>query len=348
MSTTHSAMAIFSDLLVPSPPGAEGALKDIVRAKLDDMGWAWEIDPAGNLLVRVESANPEAGRVCLAAHLDEIAMVVTRIGPEGDLEVDRLGELLPWKLGEGPVELHGDHSVVTAVLSMGSAHTAGSADRLIRWEDCRLLTGLAPAELEKAGIRPGTFALPVRERRGPVVFGDASDPLVGAWTFDDRIGVVTLLRLLARIRDGKLQPAFSLVVAFTVREEVGGHGAKALVLREQPEVFIAVDGSPMPPETDLRLDGRPGIWVKDHLGPYDPGLVKALMAAAGRAGTVLQPVVFKDAASDASLAAYSAGITRIACVGHVRANSHGFEVLRLSVLDHLLDTLSAFVSDWEG
>jgi hypothetical protein len=32
----------------------------------------------------------------------------------------------------------------------------------------------------------------------------------------------------------------------------------------------------------------------------------------------------------------------------VRANSHGFEVLRLSVLDHLLKALLEFVCTWSG
>ena len=82
-------------------------------------------------------------------------------------------------------------------------------------------------------------------------------------------------------------------------------------------------------------------------------LVAALMAAAEEAGTALQPVAYDATASDASLA-YAAGcVPRIACLGHVRENSHGFEVARLAVFERLLETLVAAIrlrlpglSDW--
>ena len=65
------------------------------------------------------------------------------------------------------------------------------------------------------------------------------------------------------------QPLAPTLFAFTVREEIGGLGAKSLCFAEKPEVFVAVDGSPMPPETNLSLDGRPCAWAKDRLAHYD-------------------------------------------------------------------------------
>ena len=60
---------------------------------------------------------------------------------------------------------------------------------------------------------------------------------------------------------------------------------KRSVLRERPEIFIAVDGSPTPPEVDLTLDGRPAIWTRDRLAPYDVRLVRDFLALAQTAGT---------------------------------------------------------------
>jgi putative aminopeptidase FrvX len=279
--------------------------------------------------------------------MDEIGMVVTRVEADGILKVDRSGGLRPWKLGEGPVEVLGDRATIVGVFSMGSTHTTGGDSQEIRWSDCRIMTGLSTGALAEAGVRPGTYAMPARSRRGPVVFGDPADPLAGAWTFDDRMGVVTLLRLLERLKTLDAELEYPLVVAFTVSEEVGGHGAKALVRALNPEIFIAVDGAPMPPGAPLELDGRPGIWAKDRTAPYDPRLVMELMAAAERAGTSLQPVVYDATASDASMVAASLGVPRIACVGQVRENSHGFEVLRVGVLDNLLDTLYGFLAAWK-
>lgn len=346
-STNHPALTLFSELLVAAPSGREEWLAEIVRRKLDEWGYAHETDAAGNVLVRLPGSKPSAPLICYAAHMDEIGMVVTAIEDDGSLRVDRSGGLYPWKLGEGPVEIIGDvvqsGGPVIGVLSMGSTH-GGVGDKAITWKDVRVITGLSPAQLKERGVRPGSTAVPIQSMRGPVLFGPVDDPLVAAWTFDDRMGVVALLRLLERLTLEDLQPVHPTLIAFTIHEEGGGQGAKIVADRERPEIFISVDGAPIPAGAPLKLDGRPAIWSKDSLGHYDQRLVRSLMRAAERAGTELQPVVYNGAASDASMVFAVGGAYRVACFGHVRENSHGYEVARLSVFENMLATLVAFVT----
>jgi len=345
--STNPSLALFHELLsVPSPSGYEEQVATIVRHKLDDLGYAHETDGSGNILVRLAGQKSQAPLLCLASHMDEIGFIVTKIESDGSLRVTRSGGLYPWKAGEGPVELLGDQQSITGILSMGSTHTATS-NKAIEWSDVRILTGLTVAELADAGIRAGSPGVPTRDVVGPIIFGNATDPLVGAWTFDDRMGVVMLLRILAILKERGVQPLRPTLIAFTVCEEVGGLGAKVVAAREKPETFIAVDGSPIPPGAPLQIDGRPGIWSRDRLAPYDRHLLRDLAAAAARVGTELQPVAYDNAASDASLV-FAAGLTeRIACVGHVRENSHGYEVARVSVFENSVRTLVEFVTTWE-
>jgi len=341
----HPALALFAELLaVPSPSSREEAMAGLIRAKLQSYGYAPETDAAGNVLVRLAGRDPNGPLTCFAAHMDEIGMVVTRVGDDGVLAVDRSGGLYPWKLGERPVTILGDVEAVTGILCMGSTHGSVS-DKAVAWADVRILTGLSAGQLARAGVRPGVVAVPTRDGRGPVLFGDPADPLVAAWTFDDRMGVVALLRMLEALARNGLKPRHPTIVGFTVHEEGGCHGAKVLAQRERPDIFIAVDGCPIPPGAPLQLDGRPGIWTKDRGGHYDQGLVRALCAAARRAGTELQPVVYEQAFSDAG-AVYGAGAAgRVGCFGHVRDNSHGYEVSRLSVFDNVTKTLIQFVTE---
>ena len=65
-------------------------------------------------------------------------------------------------------------------------------------------------------------------------------------------------------------------------------------------------------------------------------------------GTELQPAVYTSTASDASLLHYAGLAPRIACFGHVRENSHGYEVARLAVFDRVLEVLIAFVRSFDG
>jgi putative aminopeptidase FrvX len=343
----HPAVQLLAKLLsVPSPSGWERTLAAVVQAKLDDMGYPHELDSAGNVLVRLPGRNPSAPLCIFASHMDEIGFVVTRIEADGRLCVDRSGGLLPWKLGESPVQILGDQETITGILSMGSTHGEKQAEKAIAWPDVRILTGLSPAQLQAKGVRVGSPGVPVKELRGPYLFGDPADPLVAAWTFDDRAGVMTLLRLLARLQEESLQPYHPTIVAFVTSEEIGGHGAKHLARREQPEWFIAVDGAPIPPGVPLQIDGRPAIWSKDRLATYDQQLLQQFTQAAIAAGTELQTAVYDGAASDASLLAYAGLAPRIACIGHVRENSHGYEVARLSVFDNLLKTLLQFIERW--
>lgn len=344
---SHPAVKLLTDLLaVASPPGYEWRLAEIVRTKLTELGYQPEGDGAGNVFVRFPGQNPQAPLVCLAAHMDEIGFVVTRIEGDGSLQLQRNGGLYPWKLGEGPVEILGDHHAITGILSMGSTHTA-VADHAIQWSDVRVITGLTLDQLRDAGVRPGSPGVPIQAVRGPLLFGDPADPLLAAWTFDDRMGVVALLRLLEVMQQEKLQPQQPTIIAFVTCEEIGGLGAKALAQRERPHTFIAIDGCPIPPGTPLELDGRPGIWTYDRHGPYDPRLVAELCQLAQAADTELQPAAFGSTASDASMVYEVGGAQRIACFGHVRENSHGYEVARLAVFDNLLKVLIQFIKQWK-
>jgi len=344
----HPAIALFEELLVPSPSGSEKNVAEIIKIKLNDIGYTHEIDPAGNIHVRLPGRESEAPLFVFAAHMDEIGMVVTNIESNGNLRVTRSGGLHPWKLGEGPLDILGDHASIQGILSMGSTHTPKAAEQSVTWEDVHVITGLSPDQLKKAGVRPGTTLLPTRERRGPVIFGDEADPLVGAWTFDDRMGCVTLLRLLEVLKNNDLTPKHPTIIAFTTQEEIGGHGAKYLARSTNPEVFVSVDGSPVPPGSPLKIDGRPSIWSKDRIAQYDQDLIRAFSEAALNAGTEIQTAVYDGAASDASLVSYALGVPKIVCIGHVRENSHGYEVARLAVFDNLLNTLVAFIRSYEG
>ncbi len=344
-----SVLGLLEELLaVPAPSGWEAGMAALIQDMLRQIGYESEVDAAGNVLVRVNGRQPTTSSTIFASHMDEIGFVVTAVEADGNLHARQSGCLLPWKLGESPVQILGDQETITGVLSFGSTHGGSLGEKPISWEDVRVFTGLSTDQLKRAGVRVGSPGVPVKQMRGPVLFGDDSDPLLAAWTFDDRAGVMTLLRLLRRLQQENIQPQQSLIFAFVTSEEIGGHGAKNLARREQPAVFIAVDGSPIPAGVPLQLDGRPAAWSKDRLASYDQRLLAHFSRAAQTAGTELQTAVYEGAASDASLLAYAGLVPRIACIGHVRENSHGYEVARLSVFDHVLNTLVEFVKAWQG
>lgn len=80
---------------------------------------------------------------------------------------------------------------------------------------------------------------------------------------------------------------------------------------------------------------------------FDQRLIGDFCRAAREAGTELQVAVFPNAASDATKAYAIGAAERVATIGHVRENSHGFEMARLSVFDNLHGTLLQFLKSWQ-
>ncbi len=346
-SLQQQFLELLEELLqVPAPSGREEQMAALLRRHLDKLGYAHETDSSGNLLVRFEGSQPDLPLAVMAAHMDEIGVVVSHIEDDGRLCVERSGGLAPFKLGERPLIFVGDSESIIGVPSFGTGHSTDFS-RGIAWEEVRIITGLTKAQLQEKGIRPGTNGVPVAQGRGPFLLGTQENPLVAAWTMDDRAGVVVLLQLLQILKERGVQPRRPTIVAFTVHEEGGCYGAKALAQRERPEVFIAVDGSPWKPRAGIEVNDQPTCWSKDFLIHYDQRLIAVMAGAARSAGTQLQTAVLTNASSDAS-AVYDCGAAgRVAFIGHTRANSHGFEVAQLNVFPNIVKTLLEFSSlDW--
>ena len=272
-------------------------------------------------------------------------MVVTAVEESGSLRVSPSGGLYPWKLGEGAVDVLGDVQTLVGVLSMGSGHAPNLEKRPIEWESVFIRTGLSKEAVNDAGVRPGTPAVPAAARRGPVIFGDPHDPMIGAWTFDNRVSVVAVLRMLATLREEEIEPAHPWMVAFTTHEETGCHGAKSLAHRLRAEVVFAIDGCPIMPGIDVALDGRLGIRSKDPVAIYDQRLLRQALCVAERANVALEPIVYARSSTEAAQIFAMGGAARVASLGAVRANSHGYEVMRHATFDNLTRLLVDLVQE---
>ncbi len=112
-SPLPDARALLADLVaLPGPPGQENAVRDYVAGHVRALGYEAREDAKGNLLVPLGDGDAAARpSVVVTAHLDEIALLVTRIEADGALQVAPLGGAHVWKWGEGPVEAMGKNGV---------------------------------------------------------------------------------------------------------------------------------------------------------------------------------------------------------------------------------------------
>lgn len=107
---TGSGNRLLDDLLMARGPGGQEAeVRAVCHAELTkhcDRVWT---DPAGNLVGIIQGTTPGQGAtndgVLVMAHLDEIAMVVKRVEPDGTLRVVALGGANPVNFGVCPVDI---------------------------------------------------------------------------------------------------------------------------------------------------------------------------------------------------------------------------------------------------
>jgi putative aminopeptidase FrvX len=341
----NEVLQLFVELLaIPSPSGMETNLAEYIINKCVDWGYNPQKDHAGNVYVQLVGQTESEETCCLAAHMDEIGLMVTRIHLDGSLDVERVGGTLPWKLGETPVDIFGEHKTIQGITAMGSGHAKNGPQGKLEWKDVKIITGFPPEQLNSFGIKPGSLITPIRAVRGPILFGEENNPMVASWTFDDKMGVAILLHLLKSLKIHNTTPLMNIIIAFTTSEEIGCFGAKHLAQSLQPTYFIAVDGCPFASDSPIELDSRPGIRIRDRTFFYSPTLIKALSDSAKKAGTELQQLVYTTSGSDAGMAGSIGASPQTACIGHIRKNSHGFEVAYLSVFESLYNTLWAFIT----
>lgn len=297
----------------PGPAGQEEAIRDVVLGHVERLGLSSRVDAKGNLLV-----GPEKARIVVTAHLDEIAMIVRQINPDGRIHVGPLGGLFPWKLGEGPVQLL-TKEPLDGILSFGSIHTEDArspirraAESGLKWEQASVFTGRTAGELAEKGVRPGTRVVVHPSRRKLFAFGD----FVASYFLDDRADLAAWLLALQAVGPGEV------LFAATAAEEVGGEGALYLLNSVQPEICIALELGPDVPDAPLTLDSRSTVWVQDSYSTMKADDIDLVASLAD-----VQFQALSRGGSDASCAASHGHCARPFTLGLPMGNSHGYEYI---------------------
>ena len=335
---------------LPGPPGQEILVRDAVAAHAARLGCIYETDARGNLLLSVPGASrlPDSPKIVVMAHLDEIALLVVRVEPDGKLVVTNLGGVFPWKWGEGPVQILASPVSLDGILSFGSIHTtdptgtaSAARERALTWADTRILTGLTAEALTQAGVRAGTRVVLHPSRRTWTEIGD----FVASPFLDDRADLAAML--LALEASPGLDPERVLFAA-TAAEEVGGHGALWLLRQRPAAVGIALEIGPRVPESPFLLDDQPTVWVHDSYASMQAADIDLVARAAQSIGQTPHFQALSRGGSDASCAASHGLVARPVTLAFAAENSHGCEIMHRRAVPNLASLLSAVLREILG
>ena len=270
-------------------PGYEEEVRELLRELV--LPWVdhVETDPMGNLLAW--KRGPQDLVLMLDAHMDEVGFMVSHITPDGFLRLVPLG-------GWDPRVLPG-HRVwvrtrtgqrVLGIIGSKPPHITKSEERqkALSWEELFVDIGVRSAEeAEERGIQIGSPIAPATD------FVEVSSGVFSGKAFDDRVGCLVALEVLRRLGDNPLP--LTLVVSFSVQEEVGLRGARTSVYQVSPHVALALEATvagdtPGVPEEKIptRQGKGPAITLADRSVLVPSRMVRLLEEAAQKAGVPYQ------------------------------------------------------------
>ncbi len=259
------------------------AIREEIAGTVDDV----RVDVLGNLVAFRRGAG-EGKRVMLAAHMDQIGLMVTHIDEKGYMRFAPIGGIYPLTCWGKQVRF-----------TDGTVGTVGLDGRARRNE--------AP-ELKDMYIDVGaTDRTEVKQKVGDVATFIYPFMAQGnAWfasNHDDRIGCIALVQLLRQLKGVNLP--HDIYAVFTTQEETGLRGATTSAYAIEPEIGIALDVTltgDLPyatPAMEVVMGKGVAIKVRDSGMIGHPGLNRLLIAAAEAAGIPYQLEVLHAGTTDA-------------------------------------------------
>lgn len=265
------------------PSGREHTIRQIVESSWSPLADDIRTDVMGSLIALQRGTAPEPRpALMIAAHMDEIGMIVT--GIEGEfLRIHALGGMDRRVLLGLEVTVHGKRPL-PGIIGSRPPHVLPHAERnkIIPWEEVFVDVGLPAADVE-ALVRVGDHITVERELVA------LKNDLVAGKALDNRASVAAVTLALEALRHR--QHAWDVYAVATVQEEIGLKGAVTSAYGLAPQIAIALDVT-FGKQHD---DSAPGTFELGKgptiaAGPnFHPQVVERLQAAAKAEEIPYQP-----------------------------------------------------------
>ncbi|MDK2878124.1 MAG: hypothetical protein PWR06_840 [Thermoanaerobacteraceae bacterium] len=246
------------------PSGSEDKIRETIIEKVRPYADSINVDKMGNIIAQKGTSGE---RLMLAAHMDEIGIIVTNIDDKGFLRFSNVGGLSPFTLiGERVVFANGTIGV------FGMEKMDDMKD--LKINKMFIDIGALSREEAKQKVKIGDMGTFYRECS---ISGD----YIISKALDDRAGCAVLIKVMEQLK----KPGYQTFFVFTVQEEVGLRGAKTSSFGVDPDLAIAVDvtltgDTPEAPKMAVALGKGPAIKVKDNSIISHPKIKDALISAA--------------------------------------------------------------------
>lgn len=204
--------------------------------------------------------------IMIAGHMDEVGAMVVGITDAGMLKMHAIGGLKAEVMVSQNVNVVLREKVIKGVVTSIPPHLSKGDDAPTKFGDLLVDVGADDKEhAEKMGIRIGQQIVPVNNY---YVTEDGKKIVSKAW--DDRFGCGMALEVFKELEN--IKHPNTVICGCTVQEEVGLRGAATSSQMIQPDLFLAVDVSPISDYTG-KTDGFGKLGAGFLMRFYDPGCI---------------------------------------------------------------------------
>ncbi len=224
-------MQLLFDLMdALGPSGYEQEVRSIIANTIKHYVDDLTVDKLGNLIAHKKG---KGQKIMLAAHMDEIGLMISQIKDNGRIFFVPLGGIEPLTLIGEQVKIIGEKGIMWGIITTEEIHADFEVKRLPQMEDLYVDTGLSKTGLSEVGVHEGAYMVPYNDA---IYLGN--NGIISGKACDDRIGCYSMIDLIKRLHGHKTD---DLYFVFTVQEEIGLYGAGTAAYRLDPDWGIAVE-----------------------------------------------------------------------------------------------------------
>lgn len=222
---------ILLDLLkTVGPSGSEERVISLFGLSIAPYVTEVKTDVTGNCIAH---KNGSGSKVMLAAHADEVGLMIHYIDERGFLYFKEIGGVDTSLLPGQRISIEGINGPVIGVIGKKPIHIQDKNDspRTINPEDLWIDIGAKDKKDAEQKVHIGQVATIISE---PVLL---SDKIVASKSLDDRIGLAILISVAEKLGQTNADVYF----VASAQEELGSVGAQTVTERILPDVGIAID-----------------------------------------------------------------------------------------------------------
>jgi endoglucanase len=213
--------------------GREEEVRDLMKKLLKPYMDEVKEDRLGNV-IGIKEGKKSAPKIMLAAHMDEIGLLVKTISKEGFLQFAKMGGIDDRILLAQKVAVYTEKGRLHGIIGSKPPHIQKEEERkkVLSYDELFIDIGAESQEqAKKMGVRIGNpIGFDVR-------YAKVGKDIVVGKAFDDRVGCAVMVEAMKNSK----KTESTIFAVGTVQEEVGLRGATTAAFGISPDVGLALD-----------------------------------------------------------------------------------------------------------